>query len=337
AVRGVGEGPVEALVAARTQGGAFVDLHDFCQRVDARKANRRVVEALLRAGAFDDFAEPAEDLNTVRARLLQELPDALQSAEQTARNSALGMGDLFGGVEAARVAAPQRSTVTPLGLRERLEGERESLGLFLTGHPIESYLDELSGIGVPRIIDLRPRRGVQLIAGLVVSQRVLPSRRGGENCFVEIDDRSGRIEVSLFGDAFDQHRKKIAKGEILVFEGDVQVDEGGGMVKLRGERVYRMEDMRRRFRGSLRLDLGRLPAAERGAALTARLRRCLEPDRRPRTGNAVELVLQAGPHVGAEGRIRLGPEWQVDPTDALIERLRSEFGAGQVRLEYAGA
>jgi DNA polymerase-3 subunit alpha len=335
AVRGVGEGPVAAIEAVRASGGPFVDLDDFCRRVDARKANRRVVEALIRSGAMDEFMRAEEDRNAVRGRLLGELQDALLGAEQAARSSAAGMSDLFGGVEQGRTANP-RTMIQPLTTRERLEGEKEALGLFLTGHPIEDYLDELRRICSSNIAGLSPGRG-QLVAGLVVSIRTMRSRRGGDLCFLSIDDRSGRIEVSLFSEALEAHRGKIAKDAILVLEGEVQPDEFTQTLKLRAERVYTMEEARQRFGGDLLLDLSAIPEADRMADLPARLRACLEPHRRARAGCHVELLYQAPVPGGAfaSGRIRLGPDWQVTPSDDLLERLRAEFGAERVSLRYA--
>src|SRR5690606_4229882 len=184
---------VAALVASREADGPFRDLADFCRRVDAKKANRRVVEALIRSGAMDEFAEDGESRDAVRARLLAELPDAMLGAEQAARDDALGMTDLFGGVETAVRSSPARVRVTPLTRRERLEGEKETLGLYLTGHPIEEYLAEIRQICPNEIAELRAEQGTQLVAGLVVSARTLRSRRGGDLCFLVLDDRSGRI------------------------------------------------------------------------------------------------------------------------------------------------
>ncbi|MBX3706573.1 MAG: DNA polymerase III subunit alpha [Pseudomonadales bacterium] len=337
AVRGVGEGPVAALEDARTEQGPFLDLADFCRRVDARKANRRVLEALIRSGAMDEFAFPDEDLNQVRARLMAELPDALQGAEQAARDTAAGIADLFGGVETAVADRPRRRDVEPLSTRERLEAEKESLGLYLTGHPIEDYLGELGHICATSIAGLRPRRGNQLVAGLVMSTRVMRARRGGDLCFLSIDDRSGRIEASLFSDAYEAARAKIAKDAILVFEGEVQQDDFTGAQKLKVERVYTMEEARRRFGNGLLVDLSAVPEPHVLADLPTRLRACLEPHRAASSGCSVELVYQtpARDGVRARGRIRLGPDWQVTPSDELILRLREEFGAERVMLSYA--
>ena len=337
AVRGVGEGPVAALEGAREAGGPFLDIGDFCRRVDARKANKRVLEALIRSGAMDDFGAADEDLNQVRARLMAELGDALQGAEQAARSSAAGMGDLFGGVDTCTVDAPRPHAIAPLATRERLEGERESLGLYLTGHPIEAYLGELQHICGSNIASLRTRRGNQLVAGLVVSVRTMRSRRGGDNCFLSLDDRSGRIEVILYNDVYDAQRAKIAKDAILVIEGEVQPDDFTGTLKLRGERVYTIEEARARFGSGLLVDLCAVPETNGLADLSRRLRACLEPHRAARAGCPVELLYQthASEGVRARGRILLGPEWRVNPSDDLLRRLRSEFGEAQVSLSYA--
>jgi DNA polymerase III subunit alpha len=334
AVRGVGEGPVAALVAARLAGGPFRSLADFCRRVDAKKANRRVVEALVRSGAMDEFGFADEPIDQVRARLAAELDDALQGAEQAARDQALGITDLFGGVVDAAGHTPARLNVVPLSRRERLEGEKETLGLYLTGHPIEEYLGEIRQICSNDIAGLRPEKGNQLVAGLVMSTRVMRSRRGGDLCFLVIDDRSGRLEASLFTDTFEAHRSKIAKDALLLFEGEVLNDDFTAAVKLKVERVYTMEEARARFSRGLLLNLC---ANSAPADLSARLKRCLEPHRHHGGGCPVTVLYQTGDDCGqrARGRIQLGPDWQVKPSEDLLARLRTEFGEERVSLSYA--
>ena len=330
AVRGVGEGPVQALVDSRLTDGPFKDLADFCLRVDARKANRRVLEALIRSGAMDDFQRPEEGIDSVRARLLSELPDALQSAEQVSQNSAAGMVDLFGGVADGK--AVRTRTVRPLEKRERLDGERESLGLYLTGHPIEEYLDEIRSFCNASISRLKAGRG-QLVAGLVVSFRTMRSRRGGSMGFAVIDDRSGRIEASLFTDVFEAAHQKVRKDSILVLEGEVQEDDFTHALKLKTENVYTIEEARRRFSLGLEIDLAQDPVCGK---LIERLRMNLEPHRHAGSGCAVAVLCSAdaGTGVAARGRIQLGPDWRVNPSDELLKALRQEFGTGSVSLNY---
>ena len=329
AVRGVGEGAVESIRAEIETGGPFSDLGDFCRRVDSKKANKRVVEALIRAGAMDSFGTEDEDRDMVRARLLDDLPTTMQGAEQAAHSASAGMQDLFGGVEATP-RHPDRPPVAPLSWRERLDGEKEALGLFLTGHPIEAYLDEIRAFCPDNIASLTPNRGTtRRVAGLVVSQRTRRSRRGDMMSFVVLDDRSGRLEVSVFGDLMRDHRQKLAKDAVLVFEGEVLVDDRNGSNKLRASTIETMEEARRRHaRGiCIRLDgdagaSGAEPATALKTSIGAHL-----------SANGCPLVVEyRGNHAAA--RIALGDAWRVDASDEVLTALRSAFGEAAVTLDF---
>ena len=232
AVKGVGEGPVDALVTERERGGAYRDLVDFCHRVDSKRANRRVLEALIRSGAMDCFGSGDPDID--RSALLAQLDDALHEAQQSAENEASGMGDLFGGVTAQ--SRPRRVIANKLTKAERLAAEKETLGLFLTGHPIDDYVAELSRFASARIADLKPEKRNQVVAGLIVSNRTLRNKKGDTMSFLVLDDRSGRLEVSLFADVYGSNRHKLAADGILVIDGEVQPDEYTGALRMRGER-----------------------------------------------------------------------------------------------------
>jgi DNA polymerase-3 subunit alpha len=289
-----------------------------------------VLEALIRSGAMDDFLD--EEIDVTRARLMAQLADALQGAEQTARDSALGMSDMFGGIEDAG-QANGRNGVAPLTKRERLEDEKDALGLYLTGHPIEDYLGEIQQFCRCNIAGLRAEKRTQKLAGLVVSARTMRSRRGDRMGFIVVDDRSGRIEVSLFPDVYEAEKDKIAKDAVLVIEGEVQPDDYTGMLKMRAEQVHTIEEARSRFVRGLVIDCGRHGAP---ADISSRLRTCLEPHRGASGGCTVSVIYEAsnGEGAGARGRITLGPEWGVDPSDDLLRTLRAEFGAAQVALNY---
>ena len=330
AVRGVGEGPVQSIRAEVEGGGVFSDLGDFCRRVDSKKANKRVVEALIRAGAMDGFATDGEDRDTVRARLLDDLPTTMQGAEQTAHSVSAGMQDLFGGV-AATPRHPHRPPVVPLSWRERLEGEKEALGLFLTGHPIEAYLDEIRAFCPDNIASLTPNRGTtRRVAGLVVSQRTRRSRRGDMMSFVVLDDQSGRLEVSVFGDLLRNHRQKLAKDAVLVFEGEVLIDDRNGSNKLRASAIETIEEARRRHVRSIRIRLGGT-AAEAGLEPASALREAIGTH--ISAGGCPLVVDYRGSQVAA--RIALGDAWRVDASDEVLSALRSTFGETAVTLDYA--
>jgi DNA polymerase-3 subunit alpha len=327
AIRGVGEGAVAAICTSREEQGPFRDLYDFCLRIDGRKANRRVVEALIRAGAMDVFAQQGESVDAVRGRLLSELDAALQGAEQDAHNAASGIADLFGGPGAVQ-ATLHRAAAVPHALtrRERLDAEKEALGLYLTGHPLDDYLREIREFCPSRIADLKVERGNQVVAGLVVSSRTMRSRRGDTLAFTVLDDRSGRIELSVFADVYDQHKTKIFKDAILVVEGEVQPDEYSGALKMRVTQLFTMDEARRRFADCLQIDVS-CDGVSRDFA--RRLKQLLEPHRQAGCPVASAYRSQT-----AEGRLVLGMDWRVAPTDALLHSLRSEFGVGQVGLHY---
>ena len=331
AIREVGEGSVEALVEERAAHGPFRDLRDFCARIDGRRAGKRVVEALVRAGAMDCFAAPGEELDAVRARLTAEAPAALQGAEQAARDAELGVHDMFGGV-ADQTGRRGGAVVPPWSRRDRLAAEKETLGLYLTGHPIDDYIAELREFSTRRIAELEIRGGRQVVAGLVVSQRTHAGANGGGMAFAELDDRSARIETSVFGETFLANRAKLHKDALVVVEGVVQADDFRGK-RLRADAVYTIVEARARFASRLEITLGDDGV---GGDFGGRLQSVLEPHRAAEPNGADCPVAVAYRCGDASGRVRLGERWRVMPSDDLLQGLRSAFGAKRVRVVYPG-
>ena len=353
AVKGVGQGPVEAIVEARGSGGDFADLNDFCRRVDSKKANKRVLEALVRAGAMDCFGanhgnnlgkdQDAESIDQVRARLLSEVPEAVKGADQVLRNLDAGMTDMFGDV----APAPKLVQVQPLSKQTRLEGERDTLGLYLTGHPIEDYLPELKHFVPQRIKDLSMGRGKQLVAGLVVGLRTMQSRRGGMMGFASIDDQSGRIEISMFSDVYENNKHKLANDNLLVVQGDVQGDEYSGELKIRVHEVFTIDEARARFARCVELKFCESAGEGRSdGALAEQLQGLLSPHR-PQIDADRKAVLEVRVNLAVEspqgsetscpaatGEIVLPAEWSVKPTDELLASLRRELGPDCVSYCY---
>ncbi len=323
AVKGVGEGPVEAIMEAR-KSGPFKDLFDFCQRVGSKRLNKRVLESLVRCGAVDA-------LGPNRAVLWASISAALQAADQDARNQDAGMFDLFGESEEVISADPYEPF---MGAREwsdkeRLTGEKDTLGLYVTGHPIDQYESELKHFVSRKLVELQPARGrPQKMAGLVVDLRVKKTKRGENLCFVTLDDRSARIDVSLFGETYDEARRLIQKDQVIVVEGEVATDDYNGGLKVRGQQVLGVAEARIRYAQSLKIKTTEKSLAGRRIR---ELQDVLKSAKAIQQGVPVVLDYQCD---DAQGRIQLGPKWVVTPTDDLMLALRELFGNNEVELEY---
>jgi DNA polymerase-3 subunit alpha len=319
AIKGLGESAIEAILAARREGGAFTDLFDLCRRIDLRKVNRRVLESLIRAGALDGIGPH-------RASMLASLNAALLAADQHSRRQAAGQVDLFG--EAATAADTHvYSAVVEWTEDQRLEGEKETLGLYLTGHPIARYAEELAHITDATIAELKPTKDRTIVvAGLVVGMRAMQTRRGDRMAFVTLDDRTGRLELAVFSDLYSQCRELLVKDTLLVVEGQVSVDEYTGGFKMSADKVYNIEQARAAFATRLVISL-RADAATNG--FVDELGAILQPV--ARGGCPVYLRYQS---VAAEAEIALGDEWKITPTAAVLSELSRLAGENNVRMDY---
>ncbi|WP_189470058.1 DNA polymerase III subunit alpha [Litchfieldella qijiaojingensis] len=323
AIRGVGEGPIGAIVEARDADGPFKDLFDFCRRVDPKRLNKRTLEALIRSGALDN-------LGPSRAVLAAALDAALKAAAQNLTNQNLGMVDMFGDAfvdEEAGDAYADYRAVRDWSDKERLAGEKETLGLYLTGHPIDEYEHELKRFVSTRISDLKPSREPQRVAGLVVGLRTMKSKRGDTMAFVTLDDRTGRIEASLFGELFEQLRGRLDTDQVLIVEGEVASDDYSGGLRLRGKEITPMVAARARYGEAVELSVD-------GALTNGRLIDTLRDSLAPYRDSAGLPVRLEYRNTAARGWLELSEEWRVAPSDELLIALRDVEGQDGVRLKY---
>ena len=335
AIKGVGEGPVEAITECRNADGPFKDLFDFCARVDLKRINKRTLEALVRSGALDrlgpHFSEEVKayqaGINLNRAVLLAALEEAVQSAEQTHRSAQSGHMDLFGGLFAEPEADVYRNhqNVKEISLKERLKGEKDTLGLYLTGHPIDEYEGEIRRFARQRIAELKPARDTQTIAGLIVNLRVMKNKKGDKMGFITLDDRSARIEASLFADAFASNQSLLQNDALVVVEGEVSHDDFSGGLRLRAKRVMSLEDARTGLAESLRLRVSH--DSLRGDVLRKFASLCEQH----RGACPVTVDYQSQE---AKALLALGNDWNIEPCDQLIQALRDQFGRDNVFLQY---
>jgi DNA polymerase III subunit alpha len=343
AIKGLGEGPVESIIAARKQ-NPFKNLFDFCARVDPRKLNKRALEALIRSGAADNLcaadtlfsASATQTLDHRRAVMFAAMSEAVKTAEQQTANNNAGMMDLFG--EAIAESNKDKDVyadfrrVRTWSMKERLQAEKETLGLYLTGHPIDEYENELSHLVSSRIADIKPDKAPQHIAGLVVAQRTMRTKRGDTMAFVTLDDRTGRIEVAVFADAFNQARELLAKDDLLVLTGVISYDTYTDMLKMRADNIRLLADLRQEKVRELCIELesGALPLS-----FTRELGELLEPYRSTPLKEARCPIVIHYHRAAAKAELRLGQAWNVRPEDELLQRLRNTYGASKVRLVYA--
>ncbi|MFE8149130.1 DNA polymerase III subunit alpha [Brenneria goodwinii] len=323
AIKGVGEGPIEAIIEARNQDGYFKELFDLCARTDIKKLNRRVLEKLIMSGAFDR-------LGPHRAALMNSLGDALKAADQHAKAEAIGQVDMFGVLADAPEQVEQSySTVPPWPEQVVLDGERETLGLYLTGHPITQYIKEIERYaGGVRLKDMHPtERGKMTTAvGLVLAARVMVTKRGNRIGICTLDDRSGRLEIMLFTDALEKYQHLLEKDRILIATGQVSFDDFSGGLKMTVRELMDISEAREKYARGLAISLTDRQIDDQ---LLNRLRASLEPHR---SGTIpVHLYYQ---REDARARLRFGAAWRITPTDALLNDLRTLVGNEQVELEF---
>ena len=331
AIKGVGQTAIEEMLKERADRGRFTGLYDLCKRVDLRKFNRRVLEALIRAGAFDEF-----DSN--RASHLTELPTALRVAEQHGKMAQTGQNDLFSLPNHFSEEADNNSktdtysTYTPpWSDNERLASEKLTLGLFLTGHPIDQYEDELKHFTHGKIASLQIARGKMeaRVAGLVVEVRTRQTKNGKTMGFATLDDKSGRLELAAFGDVYDKYRDLFSRDNLLIAQGSLAIDSFSGSLRLTVENLYDINQARENFSRGLQLNWNVPENKPTSVNLIEQLSDILRPFQ---GGNCPVIINYCIKQ--AQTVVQLGDEWRIHPTDELISRLRSLFGSNGIEIKY---
>jgi DNA polymerase-3 subunit alpha len=327
AVRGVGRGAVEELLAQRNAQGPYKSIEDLCRRLDLQKVNRRVLEALIRSGSLDG-------LGANRATLMQRLPTAMQLGDQNSKAHEAGQNDMFGlaADDRAPVVVPLRTPEAPdWSEAVRLQGERETLGLYLTGHPIAQFEAGLNRFVTHRIGDLisdRPMETVRFGGGKTVTVAGLIDevKKRGPRTILNLDDRTGRLEVTLFEDVFQRYRDLVSKDALVLVEGSLRFDEFSDSWRLAARKITELDKMREQ---QARRVVLKWPARPDSAVLLGRLAEILTPFR---PGPCPVTVEYTGS--GACGALTLGPEWTVRASRELLEKLESLVGRGGVQVVY---
>ena len=318
AIKGVGEQAMQSVIESRQQDGPFKDLFDFCHRIDLKKINKRTLEALLRAGALDC-------LGVERSTLMAQLPEAVQAADQARSNRESGIMDLFGEVE--EVQRKPSKPVKPWSDEVRLKGEKDTLGLYLTGHPIDIYKAELKSFVPLKINELTPtRRGVTTVyAGLVIDVANFPNRM-----MITLDDGTARIEVSVNHERFQRFKEIVQTEKIVVIEGEIYEREGFERPMGRMNKAFSLNEIRQKRANCINI---KLQAEFHETPLAADLKQIITPFCDVDMAQHIPIQIQLD-YAYASTQLCLGVQWNVVPTDELLSQLRDYFGKESIHIEY---
>ena len=322
AIKGVGESAIDELSLERDQNGRFVDLFDLCKRMDTRKVNRRVLEALIRTGALDE-------LGPGRSSLMASLDSALKMADQHSKNRSAGQNDMFGLQESSQEDEVSSSfiIVKDWSKEEVLAGEKATLGLYLSGHPIDRYEEELKSMISNRLSGLKLGQG--RVAGQIIAIRMINTRRG-RMAVATLDDKTGRVDVVVYTDVLEEYGEYLNKDRIIVVEGECKEDNFSDGFSVIAEQIADIEKSRANYARQLviKVDPSKLPDGQLNG-LIPELQEILAPYK----NGACRIMLdfQQGE---ASSRMVLGKDWRVQLPDRLLDQLIEKLGEGHVSIEY---
>ena len=333
AIKGVGEAALNLVLENRSGSGPFRDLDDFCTRMDLGKVNKRVMEALVRSGGLDN-------LGPNRATLMKRLPDALKAAEQHHRNQSAGQDDLFGAAASSTLAAASSAVndaIPEWGDDEYTAAERDTLGLYLTRHPIDQYIGELSHFTHGRILTQcekvdtssgrrRKKESETVVAGLVVQVRSKNMSGGGKMGFATLDDRSGRVDIVLGPELFESCGQLLQKDHVLVAVGDLGFDDFSGGYRVRARQVMDMNGARQRYARQLVVSVN---SALFSNGFLDKFQQTLSSHRGGECATVIRYQNET-----ASAPLALGAEWQVLPSGELLNQIDELHDLCNAELVY---
>lgn len=313
AIKGVGESAISCIVEERRLNGPYLDLFDFCSRLDLRKVNRRVLEACIKCGAMDEWKADRASLNA-------SLEKALKMAEQAQKNNSSGQFDLFGNNSTGEELLV---SAKPWTERHRLEGEKETLGLYLTGHPAAQLRQEFAFCVKPLAV-LNPSIFKKAwVCAQITSIRKIVTKNGKKLVILSLEDGTGKIDVICFGEIFETVANWVQTGIVAVIEGEIAIDDYNGGVKMSASRIYTPDEAR--------VALGRyleIQVNSNQADLLAMVQSILK-------AHPGRCTVQISYNNGiAKAQLQLPIEWQVTPKDELLEALKALLGNDCVSMVY---
>ena len=313
AVKGTGWAAIEVMLAARNQDGPFIDLFDFCRRLDLRKVNRRVIESLVRAGAFDQFGQN-------RAALLAAVGMAIDAADHSAMH--VGQNNLFGGASEMDMHALPNVPAWPEAIR--LAQEKVALGFYFSGHPYTAYQAELTGFIRSGLGEIKPHEQLQMqmLAGVVLAVRTRMTR-SGKMAFVQLDDGTAQLEVAIGNELFMAHQHLLKEDQLLIVEGKVSSDEYTGGLRVSARRLFDLAAARTANAQILSISCN-------GQADAGKLRELLVPYLR-RDACRVRVCYR---NDVALCEADLDDRWNVELREELLQGLREWLSPDNVTIQY---
>jgi DNA polymerase-3 subunit alpha len=325
AIKGIGKAAIDYIKEERESGGQYANLDDFCNRMDLKKANKRAMETLVRSGAMDVL-----DPDHNRARLLHDLPRCMHAAEQTQRDQEAGQSDMFGTLQPVSLSNERElSKVDPWPELQRLEAEKNSLGLYLTGHPVKVHYRDIKNFSscllgkVHRQVptDSKNRRGVRMTLGALVTPLV---RRTARGYFIAIEDHSGRVDAFLSNEVYATYADLMVKDSIVVIEGNVAKDDFTGGYKITANHIMSLGDAKARYAKGIDLAV-----SGPDDSLCTSLAATFSPYRKGTSRVYLHYRNQR-----ARVSLELGADWTVKPSEELIAALNELEAVKQAGFRY---
>ncbi|MBF0264642.1 MAG: DNA polymerase III subunit alpha [Gammaproteobacteria bacterium] len=320
AIKGVGEAAIINIEEVR-QSKAYQDFQDFCNRVDLRKVNKRVIETLVKSGAMDK-------LGVNRATMLNAIPEAMRVAEQCKAADSAGQGDLFGD-DLFSMDDNKSSdinlfeTLAEWPKEEKLALEKATLGLYLSEHPIDEYLPELSQIITHKIKDLDPEKKQHIvICGLLLSVRVIPTKTGKKMAILLLDDRSGTQEVPLFADQYDKFQEQLVLDTILIIKGEISFNQYTGRERIGVDELFLLDGARNRFARFLLLELNQKQITDEFLSDFENLLKSNQPIQEENS-SACDIVVNYQ-NENAQCRLLIDKRWSVNISQQLLQDFLSK-------------
>jgi DNA polymerase-3 subunit alpha len=322
AVKGVGSAAVEYLVKERESKGEFLSLYDFAARMDLRSCNRKTFESLIEAGAFDAILPN-------RASLWESLDDALTYAQRKQADAGLNQFSLFGsGAPGSELQEPKLKEARPWTNMEKLKKERELIGFYLSGHPLDRFRDDIGlfcshNLG-PESLGSLSDRSMLSVSGIIHSVKKVTDKKGRPFAFFNLEDEFGTAEVIAFSNTFDQYMNLIMPDNLIVVEGST--DTRSGIVKIIANSIDRIENLREKNQTRIQIRL-KLFTDELDAEELKEIAHLFDTNR-GKTPVALDVISPNNPRLKMRAR-----NFTIDPTDTLLRELRKILGEEKVSFE----